>query len=32
MGGTCSTYERDESAYIIFAGKPESKRLFGRPR
>lgn len=32
MGGDCSTNGRDENAYTILAGKPESKRPLGRSR
>jgi hypothetical protein len=31
IGGRCSTHGRDEK-YNILVGKPEGKRLLGRPR
>jgi ribosome biogenesis protein Nip4 len=32
MGGARSSHGRDENAYTFFIGKPEKKRLLGRPR
>jgi hypothetical protein len=32
MGGTCSTNGEKRNAYRLFVGKPEGKRLLGRPR
>ena len=32
MGGTCSRYGERRDAYIVLMGKPEGKRLLGRPR
>ena len=32
MGGSCSTYGENRGVYRIFVGKPEGKRLLGRPR
>jgi len=32
MGGACSTYGGEERAYRVLVGKPEGKRLLGRPR
>jgi hypothetical protein len=32
MGGTCSTYGREERRIQDFGGKPDGKRPLGRPR
>jgi hypothetical protein len=32
MGRACSTYWEKRNAYEILMGKPEGKRLLGRPR
>ena len=32
MGGTCSTYEGEESCIQCFGGKRKGKRQLGRPR
>ena len=32
MGGTCSAYGERRGVYRILVGKPEGKRLLGRPR
>jgi hypothetical protein len=32
MGGTCSTNGEKRNAYRLLVGKPEEKRLLGRPR
>jgi hypothetical protein len=32
MGGACSTYAGGESVYRVLLGKPDVKRLLGRPR
>jgi len=34
MGGACSTYggEKRRGVYRVLVGKPEGKRLLGRPR
>jgi hypothetical protein len=32
MGGVCSTHGGNEKCVKIFVGKPEWKRLLGRPR
>jgi hypothetical protein len=32
MGGACSTNGEKRNAYRILVGKPEEKRLLGRPR
>jgi hypothetical protein len=32
MGRTCSIYGRDEKLMQFLVGKPEGKRLLGRPR
>jgi hypothetical protein len=32
MGGACSTYGGNETCVKKLAGKPEGKRLLGRPR
>jgi hypothetical protein len=32
MGGVCSTNGEKRNAYRLFVGKPEVKRLLGRPR
>jgi hypothetical protein len=32
MGGAYSTYEERRGAYRVLVGKPEGKRLLGRPR
>jgi hypothetical protein len=32
MGGTCSTDGRVRNILKILVGKPEGKRIFGRPR
>jgi len=32
MSGTCSTYGGRSCVYRILMGKPEGKRLLGRPR
>jgi len=32
MGKKCRTHGTDENAYNILVGKPEGKRLLGRPR
>jgi hypothetical protein len=32
MGRACSTDREKRNAYRILAGKPEGKRLLGRPR
>ena len=31
MGGACSTYGERRGVYRILVGKPEGKRLLGRP-
>jgi hypothetical protein len=31
MGRVCSTYGEERNAYRILVGKPEGKRLLGRP-
>jgi len=31
MGRTCSTYEERRGVYRVLEGKPEGKRLLGRP-
>jgi hypothetical protein len=31
MGGACSAYEEMRNTYKILVGKPEGKRLLGRP-
>jgi hypothetical protein len=32
MGGPCSTNGEKRNAYMLLMGKPEGKRLLGRPR
>jgi hypothetical protein len=32
MGGACSTIGENRNAYRLLVGKPEGKRLLGRPR
>jgi hypothetical protein len=32
MGGTCSAYGERTGVYRVLVGKPEGKRLLGRPR
>jgi hypothetical protein len=32
MGGTCSTNGKRRNAYRLLVGKPEGRRLLGRPR
>jgi hypothetical protein len=32
MGGACNTSGENRDAYMIFVGKPEGKRSFGRTR
>ena len=32
MGGACSTYGEKRGVYRVLMGRPEGKRLFGRPR
>jgi len=32
MGGACSTYGESRGIYRVLVGKPEGKRLLGRPR
>jgi len=32
MDGACSTYGERRGLYWVFVGKPEGKRLLGRPR
>jgi len=32
MGGACSTYGGTLGLYMVLVGKPEGKRLLGRPR
>jgi len=32
MGGACDTYGERRVVYRALVGKPEGKRLFGRPR
>jgi hypothetical protein len=32
MGGSCSTDGEKRNAYWLLVGKPEGKRLLGRPR
>jgi hypothetical protein len=32
MGGACSAYEGGRGVYSVLVGKPEGKRLLGRPR
>jgi hypothetical protein len=32
MGGACSTYGEERSVYRVLVGKPEEKRLLGKPR
>jgi hypothetical protein len=32
MGGACSTYGERRGLYRVYVGKPEGKRLLGRPR
>jgi hypothetical protein len=32
MGGSCSTNGEKRNAYRLLVGKPEGKRLLGRPR
>jgi hypothetical protein len=32
MGGECSTYGERKGVYRVLVGKPEGKRLLGRPR
>jgi hypothetical protein len=32
MGGSCSTNGEKRNAYSLLVGKPEGKRLVGRPR
>jgi hypothetical protein len=32
MGGACGTSGRDEKCVHVLVGKPEGKRLLGRPR
>jgi hypothetical protein len=31
MGGTCSTYRREERYILVLVGKPEGKSPLGRP-
>ena len=32
MGGACSSYGKRRGVYRVSVGKPEGKRLLGRPR
>jgi hypothetical protein len=32
MGGACSAYGEGRGLYRVWVGKPEGKRLIGRPR
>ena len=32
MGGACSTYGERRGIYRVLVGKPEGKKLLGRPR
>jgi hypothetical protein len=32
MGGVCSTYGERRGIYRVLVGKPEGKRLLGKPR
>ena len=32
MSGACSTYGEERGVYSVLVGKPEGKRLLGRPR
>jgi hypothetical protein len=32
MGGACSADEEGRGVYMVLVGKPEGKRLLGRPR